>query len=91
MFVRTGGPPHNWQEYRILDLNTNKLIPNVKEADDGSGAYTIVIKNPATGVPLVNQHGQERIKKQFGNIRIVHVSQLQPNNIAPHFTKDPNR
>ena len=88
MFLRVNGPPKNWKDYRVLDLDKKVLIPNIVEADDETGRYTIMIKNPETGKPLVNLHRQPRVKSMQGNIKIMRADIRHPKNSqAPNIRK----
>lgn len=36
-YVRVGGPPENWTELIVLDLDKKEILSNVVEADAESG------------------------------------------------------
>ena len=92
MFIRVGGPPFNWNDYRVWDVDKHILLSNVTEANDETGRYTIMIKNPETGQPLINTKGQPAVKVLQGNIKIVHKGEGQPTNSQrPAFTRDPSQ
>jgi len=65
-YAKVGGPPDNWWELRVLDLDTGKFITEVIEVNTAEG-WLVRYKTDENGQPIISglNWARERVEGNF--------------------------